>query len=136
MRICSASFQLVVSSKTHTLSGYVCPVPMAVIAIWLFGGASIAASCPSTQPAAAPAARPYSGVTQILLAAMTTRPAKVAAIDEDDGDDDQADPDDPNDTVAAADAFWRGTADVRASQTERERQLCLEVFANRVVQAA
>jgi hypothetical protein len=113
MKICSASFQPDVTIKTHMISKYLCPLPMAIITIWLF--ASAASSCPTNQPAAAG----YSGVTQSLPATMSAHPAKVAAIDEDDGDNDQADPDDPNDTLAAADAFWQEAADVtrRATQT-------------------
>jgi hypothetical protein len=125
MRIYSAGFQPDEARKTLRVSRFVSTVPMVVIAAWLVaGGASVASGRPTTQPARVLAARPYSDVTQVSPAAVTARPAKVAAIDEEDGDDDQADPDDPNDTLAAADALWWVAADatMRASQTKRERQ--------------
>jgi hypothetical protein len=112
MRIYSASFQPDVARKTRSVSGSVCAVAIVVVAIWLFAGApGVASSYPRTQPAASLAARLDSDVTQVFPAALTARPAQVAAIDEEDGDDDQADPDDPDDTLAAADAFWWGAAD-------------------------
>ena len=103
-----------------------------VIAVWLVAGAAGVASVrPTIEPAGAVAAGPYSDVTQVVI----MRQGKVAAIDdEEDGDDDQNDPDDPNDTLAAADAFWWGTADatLRASWTERERQPRSEALAKQV----
>jgi hypothetical protein len=113
MRIYSAGFQPDVARKTPRVSRFVFTLPMVVITAWLFAGAaSVASGRPTTQPAGALAVRPYSDATQLSPAAVTAHPAKVAAIDEEDGDDDQADPDDPNDTLAAADAFWWGAADV------------------------
>jgi hypothetical protein len=131
MRSYSAGFQPDVAGKTLRVSRFVSTVPMVVIAAWLVAGGTGVASDPTT-------ARPRSDAAQASAAAAVS-PAKVAAIDEeDDGDDDQADPDDPNDTLAAADAFWWGAADVslRTSQTERETPPRSEAFANQVVQAA
>lgn len=139
MRIYSAGFQPDVAGKTLRVSRFVFTVPVVVIAAWLVTGtANVASGRPTPQPAGALAARPYSDVIQVSPAAVTARPAEVAAIDEEDGDDDQADPEDPNDTLAAADPFWWGVAEatLRATQTQRERQPRLEALADQVVQAA
>jgi hypothetical protein len=139
MRICSAGFQLDVLRKTIRGSGFVSTVPKVVIAAWLVAGAaSVASGRPTTQPAGALAVWPYSDFTQAFPAAAMTRPAKVAAIDdEQDGDDDQDNPDDPNDTLAAAGGFSWGAAEAspRSSQAERERQPRFEAFTNQVVLA-
>lgn len=137
MRIYSAGFQPDVARSTLRVSWFVFTVPVVVIAAWLVAGtANVASGRPTPQPAGALAAQPpYFDVTQVSPAAVTARPAKVAAIDEEDGDDDQADPDDPNDTLAAADALWWVAADatMRASQTEPETRPGSEAFASQVV---
>jgi hypothetical protein len=135
MRIYSAGFQPDVAGKTLRVSRFVFTVPVVVIAAWLVAGtANVASGRPTTQPAAL-AALPYSDVIQVSPAVVTGRPAKVAAIDEEDGDDDQADPEDPNDTLAAADPFWLGVAEatLRTSQTEPETRPGSEAFASQVV---
>jgi hypothetical protein len=134
MRIYSAGFQPDVARSTLRVSSFVFTVPVIVIATWLVAGtANVASGRPTTQPAAL-AAPPYPNVIQVSPAAVTGRPAKIAAIDEEDGDDDQADPEDPNDTLAAADPFWWGVAEaLRASQTEPETRPGSEAFASQVV---
>jgi hypothetical protein len=118
MRICSTGLQPAEARKTLRVLRFVSTVLIVVIAGWLVaGGASVASCHPTTQSAGAPATGPYSDVTALFPAVLTARPAKVAAIDEEeDGDDDQADPADPNDTLAAADAFWWGAADAPCGQ--------------------
>ena len=136
MRIYSAGFQPDVAGSTLRVSWFVFTVPVVVIAAWSVAGtANVASGRPTTQPAERLPPRPYSDVIQASPAAVTARPAKVAAIDEEDGDDDQADPEDPNDTLAAADAFWWGAAEatLRPSQTEPETRPGSEAFASQVV---
>jgi hypothetical protein len=137
MRICSTGLQPAEARKTLRVLRSVSTAPIVVIAAWLVaGGANVASGRTTTQPAGALATGPYSDVTALFPAALTARPAKFAAIDEEeDGDDDQADPVDPNDTLAAADAFWWRAVDATlgATQSERERRPRLNSFVDQVV---
>jgi hypothetical protein len=138
MRICSTGLQPAEARKTLRVLRSVSTAPIVVIAAWLVAGwANVGSGRTTTQPAGALATGPYSDITALFPAALTARPAKFAAIDEeeDGGDDDQADPVDPNDTLAAADAFWWGAVDATlgATQSERERRPRLDSFVDQVV---
>ena len=135
MRIYLGSCLSEASNDTHRVSRFVSSLPIALAAAWLLATPSVASRSPTTQ---APAAWPYSDAAPVSPAAAIAHSLKFSATDAEDDGDDQDDPDDPNDTLAAADAFWWGAADLalRATQTQRERQPRLEAFADQVVQAA